>query len=391
MTMSQRVFALRDQKFPLVLVIAGLILSIGVGMALPLVWGQPVAMALGTAFLLSLGFVPLFFIKTKWIFLTILLLRPIIDTFRHFGIGSAERFATLNPAGILTAAIVVFTVFLVISKRLQFQELPVFWPAVILLLQTLTLTLVIQQRISVYFAADYLRLVSLPCIYVLSANVFPDASDLRQLIRVIYLSAVVPVAVAFYQLITGSGQLSVEGFTRVYGLFEAPGVLAMFLLIVFAFALVRIPDSSGMERRLLVAGSGIILVCIFFTYSRAAWVGVLIILGVIALFRRSWGLLLASVGLVLVLGIVVPHVSIRLLEATSLRDRSYLWWSTWQQLSWLDKLFGTGLGSWFDLALIGYGQRVEAHNDYLRIMVEIGVPFLGGGEFGGGGEDEIGD
>jgi len=358
-------------------------------------WMPDEAVAILVVALPALVFALVLAVDLRWGLLALLVARPLVDTLRDTGVGFTERFATLNLAGVLTIAVVAFTALLVVAGRIQVRKLRLLPPGGLLLILLATGPLAAGQ-LSPYFLADYLRLASLVSVYVLSANVFAHPGGLRQLSATLHAAAILPMVLAAFQLLTGSGQqtdsagrlLGVQptgevvradiAFMRVFGTFEAPGVFGMFLLISLALCLARWPSLRGGRKAVLAVWLGLVAGAVFFTFSRAAWVGALMVLCLIAVARRSWLLLAAGLSLAVLLALLAPTAAERLLDSVSMRDRQYLWAAALSQLSsWREALIGRGLGSWFELSLAGYGRRVEAHNDYLRLLIESGVWGLG--------------
>lgn len=357
-------------------------------------WLPEEAGAILVVVLPGLVFALLLAVDLRWGLLALLVARPAVDTLREAGVGFTERFATLNLAGVLTIAVVAFTALLVVAGRVRLARLRLVAPAG-MLLALVAVGPLAAGGFSPYFLADGLRLASLVAVYVLSANLFAQPGGLRRLTAAVHAAAVLPVLLAAIQLLTGSGQqtdaagrilgLQPTGdvvraevaYMRVYGTFEAPGVLGLFLLISLALCLAGWPAVRGSRKLVLACWLALLTGTVFFTFSRAAWLGALLLLCLIAGARRNWLLLAAGLSLGVLAAMLYPSVPERLLDSVTLRDRRYLWSSVLSQLSGIEALVGRGLGSWFDLSLGGYGRRVEAHNDYLRLVVETGVWGLG--------------
>jgi O-antigen ligase len=249
----------------------------------------------------------------------------------------------------------------------------------------------------------WLQLCSLFVMFCLGVRLFRTPSALKKLLAVVLASAVVPTLVALFQLATGTN-LVTEGkgsSAAVAGTISHPNGLSFFLLIVLAVGLVVALE--GAPRRLraplgigLALGAGAFLG----TYTRSAWVGLAVVLLVLATvhYRR----LFAVGGVALVaLAIAVPS-SVTAVEgrfsdlspsSTSYSTNSFQWrlenWSRMTPYATDRPLTGHGLASYlpltdqefgrFDYDFIVRGsvpgeEVVYAHNDYLYLAVEMGIP-----------------
>lgn len=333
----------------------------------------------------GVAFVLTFLLDTRFALMLLLVIRPVIDVFRDAGIGVTERFATINPAALASALVIAMSALGLSSRRLLLRGLPALPPLAVLLVMAGAVTAA-RRTPSVYFWADYVRLLSIGAIYVLSANVFNSVTGLRKLTRAICVAGIVPVAAAILEFFTESGQWTdiagrpstpypapAAGIMRLRGVFEAPGALGVFLVIIFAILLARAGSGGRTERRLCAWFAAVVVACIYLTYSRAAWVCVLVITAVSLIAARRWIVLgVICVSLVTLIA-ARPDAAARFSDPVSILDRVLLWTGSWEHLSTADKIVGSGLGAWFDLALAGYGSRVEAHNEYLRIVAEMGL------------------
>jgi O-antigen ligase len=253
---------------------------------------------------------------------------------------------------------------------------------------------------------SWLRLASVLVAFMLAAWTVRDASRLRKVVGAILLSAVVPVGIALQQL--ASGQLVVRaGFKAIEGPFTHPNYLAFYLVVILTLGLVAFLETDRLSVRIpLAALLAASLLCLFETYTRSAWIGfsgVVLLLGVL----RYKGLFVAG-AIALVVAVFAFPGSVHKVErrfgdlasqSASQADNSWAWrkgqWSRMLPYGYERPLTGQGFGSYSRLTVKEFGTQdprhptiadrshpstsqlgFAAHNDYVRAMVETGVPGL---------------
>jgi O-antigen ligase len=253
---------------------------------------------------------------------------------------------------------------------------------------------------------SWLRLGSVLVAFMLAAWTVRDARRLRQLVAATLVSAVAPVAIALKQLATG--QLIVRaGFKAIEGPFTHPNYLAFYLVVILTLGLVAFLETDRVSVRLalgaLLAAS---LLCLFETYTRSAWIGfsgVVLLLGVL----RYRALFVAG-AVALVVAVFAFPASVHKVEqrfgdlssqSASASDNSWAWrtaqWRRMLPYGYERPLTGQGFGSYSRLTVKEFGTQdprhptiadkrhpgtsqlgFAAHNDYVRAIVETGVPGL---------------
>ncbi len=229
-----------------------------------------------------------------------------------------------------------------------------------------------------------------------------ESTFLRRLTAAALVAATAPVLTACYQFASNTG-LTIDTFTnRVYGTFAHPNVLATFCLVMLALiARERERDATSRKRAYLFF-SLLLVLMIIATYTRAAWIVLVFSSVSIAFLRRRRRLLHAMIGgmiAVLLLGMasrflppcfqaevmdlsVVRRVSQRPPRADSLQWR---WWVVRGsfKIFAMRPILGFGYGT-FPTVWDRYKDPArradpssEAHNDYIRLLVEEGVVGLG--------------
>ncbi len=174
---------------------------------------------------------------------------------------------------------------------------------------------------------------------------------------------------------------------RVVSLFDNSNVLAFYLVMVFPFALDLIARSRNKSERFLARFStASIILCVVFTWSRGAWLG-LIVSAIVYMLIKTKKIIKALCGFCLalpILSIVLPtNVINRFMSIGNLADSS----TYYRVLTWrgsldaiLDNLFvGYGYGTAaFERAYPAYAYSgIEAaehtHSLYLQILFGMGL------------------
>lgn len=174
---------------------------------------------------------------------------------------------------------------------------------------------------------------------------------------------------------------------RVVSLFENPNILSMFLVIVFPFVLAAYCLSSKRNEKTLCFLAGVIIVlCTLFTWSRGAWLA--IILGTLIFCMiytkksfRFFGVLIFAIPM---LPIILPeNVISRFLSITNLADSSisyriYTWKGTMNMIGKY-LLGGIGYGNesfqsiYPNYAYAGMEAATHSHSLFLQIIAYMGI------------------
>lgn len=235
---------------------------------------------------------------------------------------------------------------------------------------------------------EWVRLASGLALFVLARPLAANPTRRPALVWAIFLAALAPLALEFFQLATGTGYFFVGLADTAYafraqGTFGHPAILASFLLVVIALAgaLWLTPDRSARGRlappgrttafvMLTLAGLGLLL-----TLARAQWLGLWATVVVLLAFRRPRWLWLA-VLLPLAL-LALPPIRERLTSADA--QDSVTWrWELWQVgvgLIDLTRVAGRGLSTFpvYVEQVLPPRYVAPPHNDYLKVLIETGL------------------
>lgn len=248
-----------------------------------------------------------------------------------------------------------------------------------------------------YSSYNYFQLMSrYVLLYYLVVNHIHSPEQLKRVLKLMVLSSCLVSLYGFYQYFHGLDISKLDWVddsqfpelkTRVFSTLHNPNLLAGFLVIMAA---VTTGIVCGLKRArdkfflsVIVSMLGL---CLVFTYSRGAWISILVVIIIYSVFysRKLFWLLLIIPLLMLcgqhtawerVLSIFNP-------TDTSSSLRMALWESTLAMIH--DKpLFGVGWGAYW-LAYPDYDFYIHdpattifhAHNMYLAVAAETGIPGL---------------
>ena len=178
--------------------------------------------------------------------------------------------------------------------------------------------------------------------------------------------------------------------SRAISLFNNPNILAVYLTMIFPFALtLTLGQNPPKMRALGCIVSAFIAVCTVFTYSRSAWIALIAGGLLFAVMISPKGILFTLPVAASVIGsaMLFPNtVGSRIMNFVNMADsansyRVSIWNSSWQLLS---DVFvgGVGMGEEaFKTAYLGYATggtqyAMHSHSLYMQIVIQLGLAGL---------------
>ncbi len=343
---------------------------------------------------LLLTFVPVLFMRIEYTLLTLIIIRPLIDIYSSYTVltlGSIQ----LNMNALLGGMVCAWGLLMILHERVNIRKVPgIWWIGGFISIGVLGIFIGVD---SFQTFSEVVRIGSLLVMYILGWHVaVKNQHFVVWVINTVAASVVIPISVALYQLLTFSG-LSFGNLTnRVYGTFGHPNVLGFYLVLVLVIVLVKYITAPAHQRSLIhpwILASGTI--ALLFTYTRGAWIGLVIALVILGLGRYHKQLIIAGASVVFLViswqgvnaivlnmfGVsldvipVVSRITSRDEEADSIDFRVDTYNAMAPRI--LDNpVFGHGLGTFVILRKqgnLGLFDDPEAHNDYLRLAVEVGL------------------
>lgn len=175
---------------------------------------------------------------------------------------------------------------------------------------------------------------------------------------------------------------------RVYSFFDNPNVLGEFLVLTIPVAVALMWNKVREEHRVIFAVMLMCMVgCMIFTWSRGAWLGMLIAVALFLVISDKRWIVVGILGVLLIpivlyitdnMAIIERFVSIGNTADTSTAYRVSIWQASTNMIGdfWLS---GIGIGSdayttiYPSYALPGAKFALHSHNLYLQFMVETGI------------------
>ena len=233
-------------------------------------------------------------------------------------------------------------------------------------------------------------------LYYLVVNNVQSMEQLKRLVITVLVSSGLVVAYGFYQYIHGvdisafewvDGEQFPDLKMRVFSTLHNPNLLASFLVVMMAIAgglglhTNRFRDKAVYFGLVLALGT-----CLVLTYSRGAWLSVLAVISLYGFLynkRLLWLLILLPIGIMAGHEVVMERLmSIANPTDTSATLRIALWESTLAMIAH-NPFLGIGWGAYsmvypeYDFFVLDAGTKIfHAHNMYLHIAAEIGIPGL---------------
>lgn len=230
--------------------------------------------------------------------------------------------------------------------------------------------------------------------YFLLVNLMRTELWIKRCIIALVTSASVVALIGIFEFVFGAENNSWldQSFygiikTRVVSLFENPNMLAMFLVMVFPFLLaLSVRSKAKNEKFLLNMLIVLFLLCIVFTWSRAAWVATVLGLIIFAMIytKKSFRIFGAILIMLPIMPIVLPtsiinrFLSISNLSDSSIAYRIYTWKGTFGAIK--DYFFcGIGYGDsafqtvYPEYAYSGIETTPHSHSLVLQILLCMGI------------------
>ena len=230
-------------------------------------------------------------------------------------------------------------------------------------------------------------------IYYLVVHNVHSLSQIKRMVTALLCSTCLVTLYGYYQCAFGIDFSELEWVddvqfpdlkVRIFSTLKNPNLLASFLVTMMAIAGglgFYAPDKKykGMLFGLVLSCAA----CLVMTYSRGAWVSLFAVFAAFGFwYNRKMFWLLLIVPLIVLLvhnGVLFRMLSIANPTDTSSMMRLALWESTWAMI--LDHpLFGIGWGAYFlvypnyDFFMLNDTKIFHAHNMYLNIAAEVGIP-----------------
>lgn len=227
------------------------------------------------------------------------------------------------------------------------------------------------------------RLFDLMFLFFLSFITINSKERYNSLLKVIIFSSLVPVAVGIYQYIFHIGYTdAIFSTPRIFGTFSHPNPFSLYLVSIVAAMLIYYFLNKNIKTGTFVAILiPFYLLVILLTYTRVAWIAILIFLVALGMFKFRKSLVFMLV-IIITMYIFSPSVQERANEAIYQSPGNSI---SWRLALWKDSIaeiltnkrqvLGYGANTFEIVTENRQGLKrgsVAAHNDFVRSFVEGG-------------------
>ncbi len=326
--------------------------------------------------------------RPEWLLYFIAFSRVNLDAIKVLNPEIVEKYVhwALSFDGIISAAVLLLGgCYLAKNRKAKIFQLPAAKPY---------LGFLIICFISLFFSSDkivgirnFLQYLIYFIIYILIVNVLDSRDKNYKMIFTVLLSSLIPLLAGFYQAITASGDLTATpGLNRIYATLNHPNPYSYYLMIMLIFCLTVFFYATSIKYK--VSSFALIIpisLSLILTYSRAGWLGSLLGLAIfllMLLFRDlNFKKLIALIGILFVISILIACFRFQILgRIFSLQTHNldtlgfrFAMWGIYLERFMRSPLIGHGLGSSVSIAGEEMGYLILPHNDYVRLLVEVGV------------------
>jgi putative inorganic carbon (HCO3(-)) transporter len=319
------------------------------------------------------SFVILALVDTRVAVFALLLARSVIDVTATVPLLSASGSSNVNAAAMMSFIAIGIGAAHIAISRIDITRVPTAKPTLLFL--TITLLGVALAPDHNRAMQDWIRSVGTFSMFILIVDLMRSKADQRWVIKVLLLSAVVPVVWGIKQFIAGEGNVDTPGLVRIYGTFTHPSPYSFYLVELIPLAFVfLLYTRSKMGRLGLLVLIPAMLFCVYEAQTRGAWVGVVVGVMIFMSTRARWTLLLVPL-MAGAMFFAIPSVHARFSEATS-QQGSVVWrteqWDAAIGVASTPKLLTVGAG----LGAVDVTLGNLTHNEYVRLLVETGLAGL---------------
>jgi putative inorganic carbon (hco3(-)) transporter len=296
------------------------------------------------------------------------------------GVGNPTA-AGLDPAGALAVLFLLVAFFWFLTRMRAGRKSP---PAsihrVALIIFTLTGFLsIIDSALPSVSLLEAIRVAAVAMMLAVLEVMLVDRESVKRLSAAIYVSSLVPVGYTIFNVLLHHPQFTSGGFARYEGTFSQPNPFAIYLTMLIVMGAAIFPHLSQKRKIGMSVLLALSIVCLYYTFTRSAWIACLIGLFAVAVIGRRRLMLGLMVGGIMVALVALPSVLGRFADlgsstsAAGYSSNSLEWrfsyWGDVLPLADKDPITGIGL----NMSSYSTDQAKEPHNDFLRAYVETGV------------------
>ncbi|MCX6799597.1 MAG: O-antigen ligase family protein, partial [Candidatus Falkowbacteria bacterium] len=229
-----------------------------------------------------------------------------------------------------------------------------------------------------------IRLSSTLVLFLATMLIIDSKDKFYKLLHVMIIGTIVPSLLGYWQSLTNTGWLDPElRIFRINSTFLHPVTFGGYLALTIPILYSLITDRAKQKLKLnyILASLNNILL-IFMTLTRGIWIGLGAMFGLVGIFKNRLLLVVAFFAMIFAYTFIIP-IQERIDDIISPRAGSSFENRLTIVRAMIPAIYdapilGRGFGS-FEQVQLDYNEEarnyssLEAHNDYLRILVELGV------------------
>lgn len=306
------------------------------------------------------------------------LLRPVFESLSEYKIASG-----FPVTGLISGLNIVCLFVWLISGKIKKILVPNFLPLYILIFVG-SLSFINSPSLSISLA-HLIRLISWISLGVIVYNAISHRKDVVKVLAAISYSSIVPMIFGYYQYFLKRGTIDpVTGPYRASSVFTVDSWGIFLCFSIFATLFLYIESKKMGMRKISMSCIPIfvsLLVSLGLTYHRGSWIALTLSIILILLMTRKLKLLLlfSVIASIIAIGFhdeIIDRFSDLFVKRqygfNSLEARFILWKSTIALLP-NHFLIGHGLGCGKEILTMSGSLSMVPHNDYLRLLLEVGV------------------
>lgn len=324
------------------------------------------------------------------VMLTLILYKPKIGVFVFVPL--AAILPTMVLAGIVGLTFVSFVLHLLFGKHAEYVSTPM-QPCIAVFLGMAAYAAITSADFSGSLKIFMIYFI-FTLAYVLVVNNIRSRSDWTALVALAVFAAALVALYGIYQNFfmasTAQGWVDETMFSdikkRVYSTLDNPNVLGEYFILMMPIAFaIFVKVKGGLRKAAYGICCALMFTCLMYTWSRGAWLGVMIGIGFFVLLKDRRWLILCVAGVLLMPSVLPESIITRFTSIGNMKDSS----TAYRVAVWIGSVrmlrdywfSGIGLGSGAFLkiypqyALGGADFALHSHNFYLQWIVDMG--FMG--------------
>lgn len=270
------------------------------------------------------------------------------------GVGNPTA-SGLDPAGALAILFILVAFFWLLTRMREGRKSP---PASIhrvclILFAGAGFLSIIDSASSSISLLEAIRVTAVVVMLAVLEVMLVNREMIKKLIASIYVSALIPVGFTMFEVLTHHAQFTSGGFDRFEGTFSQPNPFAIYLTMLIVMGAALFPHLSDKKKLGMSVLLFFCLVCLYYTFTRSAWIACVIGLFAVAFMGRRKLMLGLMVGGIMVALVALPSIAGRFADlgtstsAAGYASNSLSWrfdyWADVLPLANKDPITGIGL------------------------------------------------